>query len=318
MNASYPSCFAGVDVSKQHLDLAHTAAHTAGKSRRHANSPQGRAELIRVLQKLAPVLTVVEASGGYERSLVAALHQANLKVAIVNPRRVRAFAHALGFEAKTDAIDARVLALFAQKVQPPAAPKPSPRQLARQALMVRRRQLLAMRSAERCRLGQVDEPQLKKSINRTLALFQQELLRIDQQLQQTLKADPQAQARVKLLTSVKGVGPVLARTLLAELPELGKLNRRQISALVGLAPFAHDSGTLKGRRAIAGGRASIRAVLYMAAMAARRSNAVLKPYYQRLIAAGKLGKVALVAVMRKLLIHLNNLVRHEVPLPQAP
>jgi len=255
---------------------------------------------------------VLEATGGYELLCVAALAAAGLPVVVVNPRQVRDFAKATGQLAKTDRIDADILARFADKVRPSVRPLADADAQELAALLARRRQLLDMLQAERNRLGQVfgrGKQHVKKSLKSHIAFLEREVRMTDTDLGDMVRRSPAWRERDELLQSVPGVGPVLSRTLLADLPELGRLSRREIAKLVGVAPLSRDSGTLRGRRFVQGGRASVRAVLYMAALVATKRNAVIRTFYLRLLAAGKPKKLALVACMRKLLTILNVMVR---------
>jgi transposase len=267
------------------------------------------------MQQLMPELVVVEATGALEAALLAALGIAGVPVARVNPRQARDFARATGRLAKTDRLDAEVLARFGAQVQPEPRPLPAEAQQAFAALVTRRRQLLEMLGAEQQRLLglRVLPEAVRTQLTVHVAWLRAQVDTLDEDLQATVQASPLWQERGGLLRSVPGVGPVLTATLLAELPELGRLGRRQLAALVGVAPLNRDSGTLRGHRTTWGGRASIRAVLYMAAVTATRCNPAVRSCYQRLVAAGKPKKVALVACMRKLLLTLNAVVRSGQP-----
>ena len=318
MDASYRSdlaIVAGIDVSKAHLDLA---VHARAGRRRVGNDPDGHAAAVAYLRHAGVTRVVLEATGGYERSAARSLRDAGLAVAVVNPRPVRDFARSLGVLAKTDRLDAAVLARFAAERWPGAQPQPSPQQEERDALITRRRQLVRLRAMERNHLEHAHQPQVRRSILQMIKTLSRQIDDLDARLQQSIQNDPAAHAAEQRLRSVRGVGPVTARTLIAELPELGHLNRRQITALVGLAPFCQDSGRRSGPRQIRGGRAPVRAALYMAALAAARTNPVLRPYYHLLRARGLPFKSALLACMRKLLIHLNHQLRClRAPLPPA-
>jgi transposase len=303
-----PPVFVGIDVAKSHLDVA---SRPEGATWQVTNDEAGILPLVTRLQEQAPTLIVLEATGGLEAPVAAALATAGLPVAVVNPRQVRAFAHAVGQLAKTDVLDAQLLARFAEVVRPPARPLPDTQAQALTAVLTRRSQIVAMLVAEQQRLG-TTRLALRPRVEAHLAWLRTERDALDRELQQTLRASPLWRAREHLLRSVPGVGPVVALTLIAELPELGQLNRKQIAALVGVAPLNWDSGRLRGRRGIWGGRARVRAVLYMSALVASQHNPVLRPFYERLLAAGKLKKVALTACMHKLLIILNALVRQSV------
>lgn len=302
--------YVGIDVAKNSFEVAVTGeVQTLNLS----NDEAGHAELCQVLLPLAPRLVLLEATGGYEQDLALALAAAGLRVSVVNPRQARDFARCTGKLAKTDRIDAQALRNFAamldaQGHEPRALPDEQRRELT--ALVVRRRQLVAMLVSERQRLG-VAHPKAKPSILRIMDAIAAQLHDVDGELREHILAHHADLAR--LLTSVKGVGPTTASTLLAQLPELGQLNRKQITALVGLAPMNRDSGTLRGQRHIFGGRADVRRVLYVAALVGTRFNPVLKNFYAKLLAAGKPKKVALVACMHKLLIILNAIARTKQP-----
>ena len=302
----------GIDVSKAELVVA---ARPSGERWTVANDERGVRTLVERLTRDAPELVVLEATGGYELLCVAALAAAGLPVVVANPRQVRDFAKATGQLAKTDRIDADVLALFAERVHPPVRPLPDADAQELDALLARRRQLLEMLQAERNRLGQVfgrGKQPVRKSLKAHIAFLERELRVADTDLGEMVRRSPAWRERDDLLRSVPGVGRVLSFTLLAELPELGRLSRRQIAKLVGIAPLSRDSGTLRGRRFVQGGRAGVRAVLYMAALAATKRNAVIRAFYTRLLAAGKPKPLALVACMRKLLTILNAMARtHE-------
>ena len=263
------------------------------------------------------MLVVLEASGGFERSLAAALAAAGLAVAVVNPRQARDFARATGRLAKTDALDAEALARFAEAVRPTPRIVPDEEARTLSAILARRRQIVAMLAAEKNRLlhAPASTKPVKKRIEAHVRWLEKELACIDRDLEEAIEESPTWRENEELLRSVPGVGPVLARTLLAELPELGSedLTGKQLAALAGVAPLNRDSGTLRGRRAVWGGRAQVRAVLYMGALAATRFNPAVKGFYERLLVAGKPRKVALVACMRKLLVVLNAVLKHRAP-----
>jgi transposase len=302
--------YAGIDVAKAELVVA---VRPAGERWVVANDERGVRTLAERLRRDAPALMVLEATGGYELACIAALAAAGLPVVVVNPRQVRDFARATGELAKTDRIDADVLALFAERVRPAVRPLAQEDAQAFDAMLGRRRQLLEMLTAERNRLGQVlgrGRQPVKQSLKAHIDFLERELRIADTELGEMLRRSPAWRERDNRLQSVPGVGPVLSLTLLAELPELGRLSRREIAKLVGVAPLARDSGTRRGRRFVQGGRAPVRAVLYMAALVATRRNPVIGAFYTRLLAAGKPKKVALVACMRKLLTILNAMARH--------
>jgi transposase len=271
--------------------------------------PKGLERLRECLQPTGRCLVVVEATGGYERRLVAELIDAGHDVARVNPRQVRDFARSLGQLAKTDRIDARVLALFAEKVQPRPCEKVPENQAQLDALLTRRRQLVQMKASEQVRLHQAEMREVRKSVSHMLDELRAEIDDIDGQIAQLIDDHDDWSARVQQLATVPGVGPVTSRTLVAELPELGQLDRQKIAALVGVAPINRDSGAFRGRRCISGGRAQVRTTLYMAALTARRCNPVIRAFADRLKKAGKAPKVILTACMRKLLIILNTMAR---------
>ncbi len=298
----------GIDVAKARLDVA---VRPTGDSWQVTNDAAGVAALVARLHQLQPTLVVLEATGGYERPVTAALSAAGLAVAVVNPRQVRDFARAIGKLAKTDALDAQVLAHFAEAVRPPARPLATDHAQYLTAILMRRRQIVAMLAAEQNRLETA--PLVRERVAAHIVWLEEELARLDGDLAEAIRDDPAWQEREALLRSVPGVGPVLATTLLAELPELGALTRHQVAALVGVAPLNCDSGTLRGKRAVWGGRGRVRAVLYMAALVASRHNPAIKAFYQRLCAAGKARKVAVVACMRKLLTILNAMLAHREP-----
>jgi transposase len=304
--------YVGVDVAKAELVVA---ARPSDERWSVANDERGARTLAERLKRDAPALVVLEATGGYELAAVAALAAAGLPVVVANPRQVRDFARATGQLAKTDRIDAGVLALFAERVRPEVRPLPNEEAQELDAVLTRRRQLLEMLTAERNRLGQVagrGRRPVKKSLKAHIAFLERELRVADTDLGAMVRASPAWREKDDLLRSVPGVGPVLSLTLLAELPELGRLSRREVAKLAGVAPLARDSGTLRGHRYVHGGRASVRAVLYMAALVATRRNPVIRAFYERLLAAGKPKKLALVACMRKLLTILNAMARSGV------
>lgn len=302
--------FVGIDVAKAQLDIA---VRPTGARWSTPNDEAGIAMLVTQLQAVAPTLIVLEATGGFQRAVVAALTVGGLPVVVANPRQTRDFAKATGQVAKTDALDARALAHFADAIRPIPRPVPDAQTEAMRALLTRRRQLVAMRTAESNRLGSVSSPTVQADIKAHLAWLEQRLATLDDDLDTTLRASPVWRERETLYRSVPGIGPVCARTLLLDLPELGTLSRQRIAALAGVAPFNCDSGTLRGHRAIWGGRAPLRATLYMATLVAVRHNVVLQASYERLLAAGKAKKVALVACMRKLLTILNAMAKHQTP-----
>ena len=297
--------FIGIDVSKAHLDLA---IRPSGEGWQVDNDPAGIQLLVERVRKLAPTLLVLEATGGYEVAATAALAAAGLPVAVVNPRQARDFAKSLGRLAKTDRIDAAVLAHFGEATRPPVRPLADEQSQQLQAILTRRRQLIEMLVAEKNRLHQAHSL-VRTRVQEHIAWLEAELDELDKDLHQRLRASAVWREKEDLLRSVKGVGPVTCTTLLADLPELGQLNRKQIAALVGVAPLNRDSGKMHGKRVIWGGRACVRNVLYLATLSASRYNPVIKAHYQHLLKMGKLKKVALVACMRKLLTILNAMLR---------
>jgi transposase len=298
--------FVGVDVSKERLDVA---VRPTGETWQVAYDAEGINSLTECLRELAPHLVVVEATGGMELALAGELAAAQLSVAVVNPRHVRDFARAAGKLAKTDALDAQVLAHFAEAMHPEPRPLPdaSTRELG--ALVARRRQLVEMITAEKNRVRTAIQ-RIRPKVQEHIRWLQENLEDLDEDLGDFMRSSPMWKDKDELLQSTPGVGPVLSMTLLSGLPELGALNRGEIAALVGVAPFNRDSGTLRGKRKVWGGRGQVRAALYMAALVATRYNPVLRVFYQRLCAAGKPKKVALTACMRKLLTILNVMVKH--------
>ena len=299
--------FIGIDVSKARLDVS---VRPMASRESFANDEVGIAALVKELRELQPALIVLEATGGVERQVVLALASEELALVVVNPRQVRDFAKATGQLAKTDSIDAEVLARFGEAVRPAVRPLPDVCSQELRALVARRRQITEMIVAERNRLSRASKI-VGKRINAHIRWLEAELDRADKDLAQSIGQSPIWREKEDLLKSVPGIGPVISRTLLAELPELGRLNRKQIAALVGVAPLNWDSGTLRGRRAIWGGRAPVRAALYMAALVASRRNTAIQDFYRRLRHAGKAPKVALVACMRKLLTILKAIIKHK-------
>lgn len=313
------SLFAGIDVSKAHLDMALSSGEDV---RRFGNDESGIQELVASLRSLEPVLVVLEATGGFETPTAAALAAAEIPVVVVNPRQARDFAKSTGQLSKTDAIDARGLALFAARVRPKVRELPSEDARVLDALLGRRRQIVGMLTQEKNRLGPAGKL-VEKSIKKHIRWLEGQLKEVDADLDGRIRKSPVWAAKRDLLRSVPGVGPNLARTLIAELPELGRLSHKEIAALVGVAPRARDSGLFRGKRTLWGGRASVRTALYMSMWSATRWNPVIRPFYERLREKGKPAKVAQAACMRKLLILLNAMVRDHrswdptIPLKQA-
>jgi transposase len=302
--------YVGIDVSKETLDLA---VHASEQQWRFANTDKGITEALTCLEELSPELVVMEATGGFEYPLAAALAVAGMPMVVINPRRVRDFARATGRLAKTDAIDARVLAHFAAAMHPESRRLPDTQEQELKAILTRRRQLIEMLTAERNRLHSARSKAVKANIQAHIAWLEKEMTHIDDDLGHSIRQSPVWQEKDDLLKSVPGVGPVLSTTLLADLPELGTLNRRRIAALVGVAPFNRDSGHFRGQRTIWGGRAVVRSALYMATLVATRHNPIIRDFYRHLLSVGKPKKLALTACMRKLLTILNALVKHQIP-----
>jgi transposase len=295
----------GIDVSKHTLDWC---PGPSGKILQTKNEPRCIASLVQRVRAVGPERIIVESTGGYERKLVLKLAEANLPVIVVNPRRVRSFGEGMGMLAKTDVIDAKLLALYGEKVQPPIRPILQGRDRLLADLVARRRQLIAAVVSEKNRRETAPRP-VQRSIASVLRVLDREIKRIDQEIDQIIEADADRSELSELLQTVPGVGPGVTRTLVVDLPELGHLGRREIAALVGIAPFAKDSGQYRGRRSIRGGRASVRTALYLAAMTAARFNPSMKVLYQRLRESGKPPKLAFIAVARKLLVALNAIAR---------
>jgi transposase len=300
----------GIDVSKAYLDIH---VRPTGELFRLSHDETGLATLIERVRPLAPAVVVLEATGGYEVTVAAALAGAGLPVAVVNPRQIRAFARATGQLAKTDTLDARVIALFAEAVRPAARPVPDAQAQVLGELIARRRQLVEMLGAEHNRRRLLRDRHLQRHLDAHIAWLEEALRHLDHDLTTLIRSTPVWREADDLLRSVPGIGPVTAGTLIADLPELGHLDRRRIAALAGLAPIARDSGAFRGRRMIAGGRAPIRRVLYMATLTAIKHNPAIRAFHHRLVVAGRPGKVALTAAMRKLLTILNALLRDRRP-----
>ena len=298
--------FVGIDVSKARLEVALGAA---GELLSVEHEPRAIAALVKRLLQVRPARVVLEATGGLETTAVAELGAAGLPVVVVNPRQVRDFARATGQLAKTDALDARMLALFAERIRPEPRPLPSEQERELKALLARRRDLVEMLTAERNRFANAPKL-LRKELAAHIRWLEARLTERDRDLDRMLRNSPLWREREDLLRGVPGIGPVLCATLLAELPELGRLSRREIAKLVGVAPLNRDSGAMRGKRTVWGGRASVRAALYMATLSATRCNPPLAAFYRRLRQRGKPAKVALTAAMRKLLITLNAMLKH--------
>jgi len=300
----------GIDVSKDRLDIAVRPSNESFSVGRNA---AGLEQLIARLRQLSPRVVALEATGGFETVVAAALSAAGLPVAIVNPAQIRAFARAIGQRAKTDPIDARVIAHFAEATNLEPRPLPDEQTRLLADLVGRRRQIIEMMGAERQREQRLSAPRLKKSIARLVKALEKELASLDTDIGDAVRGSPAWRAKEELLASVPGVGPVISHTLIADLPELGQIGGKQITALVGLAPFTRQSGKWRGKSFIGGGRTDVRAVLFMGALVAKQHNPVLKAFFDRLIAAGKPKMVALIAVARKLLTILNAILRDNRP-----
>jgi transposase len=301
--------YVGVDVSKETLDMA---VHPRQQTRHFRNSETGISAAVTYVKSLAPVLVVMEATGGLEVSLAASLSAGGVPVAVVNPRQVRDYARSMGKLAKTDAIDAQVMADFAAAVHPQPRPLPDGQTQELKGILARRSQVNEMITAEKNRLQRARRP-VSDHIKDHIAWLEKELDDMDSELLRLIRESPIWREKDDLLRSVPCVGPVLSSTLLADLPELGTLSRKQIAALVGVAPLNHDSGKSRGKRTVWGGRAKVRATLYMATLVATRHNAVIRSFYERLCSAGKAKKAAITACMRKLLTIMNAMLKHHTP-----
>lgn len=298
--------YVGIDVSKAQLDVA---IWENDETWEYSHDAEGMEELVKHLKSHKPRLIVLEASGGLEQAVVAEMYLEELPVAVVNPTRVRNFARSTGQLAKTDKLDARMIAFFAQAVKPKMRPLRTEEEIHLDALVTRRRQIISMLTAEKNRKV-TTHPKLLDRLQQHIHWLKTEIKDLDEEINWFIQQRDEWREKAALLRSVPGVGPVTVSTLLAELPELGTRNRQQIAALVGVAPLNRDSGKMRGKRRVFGGRASVRRTLYMSALVATRSNPVIKAFYERLLANGKEKKVALTACMRKLLVILNSMIRH--------
>lgn len=305
MNDKQTSVYAGLDIAKASLQL-----HLQSKFFDPPNTADGHAQLIKRLTAIPGIHVICEATGGYERAVVAALHAASVPVSVINPARVRQFARASGELAKTDPIDAARLTAFGHAFAPAPTPPRTATELKMAALVTRRVQLLELRVAEAQRADTCADLDLRKLFTPWLAQMEKQIAKVEALIGALLHAQAPLADQVQRLDDIMGVGRITAVTVLATMPELGQLNRRQAAALAGLAPYNRDSGKWAGKRCICGGRAEVRRALYMAALSASRSNHLLKPFYDRLIAAGKPAKVALTAVMRKLIVLMNHLLKN--------
>lgn len=305
-------CWVGIDVSGRHVDVCVIDSHEQVRwRRRYERHAEALQSLVQQLAPESPQRIVLEATGGLERVVLAVLSAAGLPVVCVNPQRVRAFARADGRLAKTDPLDAELLALFAARMRPPLRPLPSQEQRRLADLAARQQQLIWMRTAERHRLRRCTQAEVRHSLEQTIDFLNRQLQAIEQALAERIAESPSATRRAELLRSTPSVGQKTAHRLVAQLPELGQLNRRQIAALVGLAPMAADSGEQRGKRFLQGGRRSVRCTLYMAALAGLRHNWVIRDFYMRLCAHGKPPKLALLAAARKLLVILNTMLQRD-------
>lgn len=307
--------FVGIDIGKDHLDVH---VRPTGVARRFPNTDAGLRALAAFLAPVAPALVVLEATGRYSRAVVAALATDRVPVVVLNPARARQFAQALGRLAKTDAVDAAVLAEYGERVRPTPRPLPDADTLRLQALVARRRQVVEFRAMDATRADPAADRAVRRSLSAVERALDKEIERLDKDIAAAVEASPAWREKDELLQSIPGVGPVVSRTLLAELPELGTLTREEVGALVGVAPANNDSGRQQGRRGIRGGRASVRAVVYMAALSARTHNPPLKAFADRLEAAGKAGKQILTAVARKLVVIANAILRTNTPWQAQP
>jgi len=302
--------FVGIDVSKDRLDVH---LRPSAKAFAVARNGEGLDRLVTELRRVVPTLVVLEATGGFELTVAAALAGASLPVAVVNPRQIRDFARATGRLAKTDTLDAETIALFAERVRPEPRPIADADAQALAELVARRRQVVEMIGMEANRRRQARSPRVQRSIEATLKTLETQLAELDREIDDNVRGSPVWRVADELLTSVPGIGDITARTLIAELPELGQLDRRRIAALVGVAPINRDSGQMRGHRAIAGGRSSVRNVLFMATLSAIRWNPVIKAHYTQLIERGRPKKVAVIACLRRLLAILNAILRTAEP-----
>ncbi len=300
--------YVGVDISKDSLDIA---VFGSKERRRFNNNPIGIKRATGALEAMKPVLVVFEATGGLEIPFWAALFEAGMDAAPINPRQIRDFARAKGRLAKTDAIDAQVIAHYGQAMQPRPLPFPDTQEL--KEVMARRSQLVEMISAEKNRFRAVRKESIKRDIKAHIEWLANRLSDVEKELQKAIEESPVWREKYQLLRSTPGVGPILSATMLTQLPELGTLNRHQVAALVGVAPLNRDSGLMRGKRSVWGGRGRVRGALYMAALVATRCNPVIRVFYQRLCSEGKPKKLALTACMRKLLAILNSMIKHHTP-----
>jgi transposase len=313
-NMDTTETYIGIDVAQQSLDLA---SYPTGQIWKYKNDKHGIAKTVEKMQLVQPKLIVMEATGGLEVPLRQALEEDGLPVAVVNPRRIRDFGRAMGMLAKTDKLDAKVMAYFAAKIEPEARPAADAEIQKLKHILERREQLQEMLTAERNRLNPGLDPAIQQQIQAHIDWIEQEIQDLEKLIKEKIKSNPKLLQKVELLRSMKGVGDILSATLVAKLPELGHLNQREIAALVGLAPFNRDSGRYRGKRTIWGGRATVRKAFYMPVLAAIRCNSVIRILYQRLIEQGKVKKVALVACMHKMLTILNSMMKNNLSWQQS-
>ncbi len=302
--------FIGIDVAKAEFEIKESGSQKT-YSERHTQT--GIRRIVRRMAAIQPTLVVMEATGGLEKALARDLAAAGIRVAIINPRQIRDFARSLGRLAKTDGIDAEIIALYAERIRPEPRELPNANTELLDALLTRRRQLIHMMAAEKNRIQQTASAAIRRSIRAVIRSFEKEIESLNRSVDSLLASCPEMQAKTKLLQSVNGVGAIVAQTLIASVPELGKVGKRQIAALIGVAPINRDSGTMRGSRTTWGGRSQVRTILYMATLSAIRGNPQIRAFYKRLVASGKKKMVALVACMRKLLVVLNAIVKHGTP-----
>jgi transposase len=300
--------FVGIDVAKAEVEIKESSERRSYSER---NSQVGIRRIIRRMTEIRPTLVVMEATGGYEKPLARALAEAGIRVAVINPRQIRDFARAVGELSKTDSIDAGIIALYAERIRPEPRDFPDDNTNALNALLTRRQQLMQMLTAEKNRVQMRSSAAVQRSVRAMLRSLEKEIKTVSCSIDSLLSSCPTIQAKIELLQSVRGVGPVVAQTLIAAVPELGKVSKRQIAALIGVAPINRDSGKMRGQRTTWGGRSHARTVLYMATLTASRCNPPIKAFYKRLTASGKKKMVALVACMRKLLVILNAILKHQ-------
>ena len=308
-------CFIGIDVAKGKLDLASSESEHVQSFEYNKN---GLKKLIGFIDECKPQLVCLEATGGWERKLVVALHEHNFDVAVVNPRQIRDFARATNQLAKTDEIDARIIARFAKLMRPRITPKLSESQQKLRDLTARRRQINKLLVQEKNRLATTHDKQIQKLIRQAIRFYERQLETVRKAQLKIIQEDKQTQERARIISSVPGLGPATVATLISELPELGQLNRKQIARLIGVAPTNRDSGTLRGKRTTGGGRVDVRNALYMPTIVAKKHNAKIKAFYERLVANGKSKMVALIAAMRKLITILNVMIRDQKSWNQIP